>query len=236
MSTLRLDRLLSTATSLTRSQAQKEIRAGAVRVDGALVTDPAAHVAASAHIEYDGAPVALAGPQYLMLHKPLDYVCATHDRLHRTVLELIEVPESVKLLIVGRLDIDATGLVLLTDDGAWLHRITSPRYKVPKIYRVTLAEPLNSQAIATIRDGVQLKDEPRRCEPVVLEQLSDAEWRATITEGKYHQVKRMFAAVGNNVVALHREAIGAVALDAALAPGESRPLTPREIASFDGAF
>jgi len=235
MSTLRLDRYLSNATGLSRSQVQKAVRAGAVTIDGAIVVDPSVHVAQDACVTLDGEPVAIAGPQYLMLNKPLGYVCATHDRLHRTVLELVDAPPSVKLHIVGRLDIDATGLVLLTDDGAWLHRITSPRYKVPKAYRVTLAEPLGDRSAASIRDGVQLKDEPKRCEPVALEQLSGTEWRATITEGKYHQVKRMFAAVGNNVVALHRESIGAVVLDAALAPGESRALTPQEIASFDGA-
>jgi 16S rRNA pseudouridine516 synthase len=232
MSTLRLDRFLGNATGLTRSQAQKAIRAGSVSVDGRIVTDAATHVAASAQILLDNEPVVLAGPQYLMLHKPAGYICATRDGLHRTVLDLVEVPPAVELHIVGRLDIDATGLVLLTDDGAWLHRITSPRHGVTKQYRVTLAEPLAAAAAEVLRAGVQLKDEPKRCEPASLERVSDLEWCVIITEGKYHQVKRMFAAVGNTVLTLHRERIGAVVLDPLLAPGASRPLTPQEVASF----
>lgn len=230
MTSLRLDRYLSNATELSRSQAQREIRAGAVRVDGVPVTDPSAHVTAAAHIEYDGKPVALAGPRYLMLHKPVGYVCASHDRLHRTVFELVAAP--TPLHIAGRLDIDTTGLVLLTDDGAWLHRVTSPRHEVPKVYRATLAEALDENAADMLRGGIQLKDEPRRCEPAVMEKISEREWRMTITEGKYHQVKRMLAAVGNNVTALHRERIGTLALDPALSPGQWRVLSPEEIASF----
>jgi 16S rRNA pseudouridine516 synthase len=232
MNTLRLDRLLSNATGLSRSQVQKAIRAGVVTIDDAVVVDPSRHVAASARVAFDGEPVVIAGPQYLMLHKPLGYVCASHDRLHRTVLELVEAPPGVELHVVGRLDIDATGLVLLTDDGAWLHRITSPRHKVPKVYRVTLAEPLGAHGVAMVERGVQLKDEPKPCAPATLERIADCEWRLTITEGKYHQVKRMFVAVGNQVLALHRERIGTLALDPALAPGAARALNAVEIASF----
>jgi len=232
VSTLRLDRFLSNATGLSRSQVQKAIRAGAVTIDDAVVVDPSTHVAATARVVFDGEPVAIAGPQYLMLNKPLGYVCASHDRLHRTVLELIEAPPGVQLHIVGRLDIDATGLVLLTDDGAWLHRITSPRHQIPKVYRVTLAEPLAAHAVATLERGAQLKDEPKPCAPTTLEKITGTEWRLTITEGKYHQVKRMFAAVGNQVLALHRERIGTLALDPALATGAARVLTAAEVASF----
>jgi 16S rRNA pseudouridine516 synthase len=233
MKTLRLDRFLATASSLTRSQAQKAIRAGAVTVDDVVVTDPGTHVASAARVLLNGEPVTIAGPQYLMLNKPVDYICATRDGLHRTVLDLVEVPESVELHIVGRLDIDATGLVLLTDDGAWLHRITSPRYRVAKVYRVTLAEPLAERAAEQLRHGIQLKEEPKPCEPAELESLSPTEWRVTITEGKYHQVKRMFAAVGNTVLTLHRERIGELVLDPDLKPGEHRALTAEEIARFD---
>jgi 16S rRNA pseudouridine516 synthase len=166
-----------------------------------------------------------------MLHKPAGCVCATADREHRTVLDLLGAERASGLHIAGRLDIDATGLVLLTDDGDWSHRLTSPRHSFPKTYRVTLDAPLGAQA-ATLRAGVALRNEPRRCAPAALEPLGDNRWRVTIREGKYHQVKRMFAAVGNHVVALHRERIGRVALDPRLAPGEFRALTPDEIASF----
>jgi 16S rRNA pseudouridine516 synthase len=246
---MRLDRFLSHATGLTRSQAQRAIRAGDVRVTGAVVTDPGAHVGAHSDIELAGRAIEARQPRYLMLHKPAGCVCATEDREHRTVLDLLDAqnlsgqpvgrsrhPVSrgtrASLHIVGRLDIDATGLVLITDDGDWSHRITSPRHKVPKSYRVTLENPLSEEAAASLRAGVALRNEPRRCAPAELERLADNVWRVTITEGKYHQVKRMFAAVGNRVLALHRERIGNVALDPELAPGEHRPLTADEIAAF----
>jgi 16S rRNA pseudouridine516 synthase len=148
------------------------------------------------------------------------------------VLELLNVPNPARLHIAGRLDMDATGLVLLADDGEWSHRVMSPRHNFPKTYRVTLAEPLSEENAAVLRQGAQLRNEPCRCQPAQIERISDTEVRITVTEGKYHQVKRMFAAVGNNVAALHRERIGAVVLDPVLAPGESRPLTETEITSF----
>lgn len=231
---MRLDRFLSQATGLTRSRAQRIIRSGEVRVDSMVVTDPGAHVTSSACVEYLG-KAATVRPRYFMLHKPAGYVCATADREHRTVLELLDTPNPARLHVAGRLDMDATGLVLLSDDGAWSHRVTSPRYKFPKIYRVTLTEPLSEASAAALGRGVQLRSEPRRCAPANIERISDREARITVTTGKYHQVKRMFAAVGNKVVTLHRERIGAVVLDLALAPGESRTLTETEIASFTRA-
>jgi 16S rRNA pseudouridine516 synthase len=167
-----------------------------------------------------------------MLHKPAGCVCATEDREHRTVLDLLDAQNPTGLHVAGRLDIDATGLVLITDDGEWSHRVTSPRHKFPKTYRVTLETPLSEEAATTLRAGVALRNEPRRCAPAALERLADSAWRLTITEGKYHQVKRMLAAVGNRVLALHRERIGKVALDPDLSPGEYRPLTDEEIAAF----
>ena len=263
---MRLDRFLSHATGLTRSQAQRAIRAGEVRVAETVVTNPGAHVDAHSAIEFAGSLIEERKPRYLMLHKPAGYVCATEDRDHRTVLDLLDAQDQpglhigrsqlpasrgtraslhigrsqlpasrgtrASLHIAGRLDIDATGLVLLTDDGDWSHRVTSPRHKVPKTYRVTLETPLDDEAAATLRAGVALRNEPRRCAPAALERLAGNIWRVTITEGKYHQVKRMFAAVGNRVLALHRERIGALMLDPDLAPGAYRPLAADEIAAF----
>lgn len=250
---MRLDRFLSHAGGLTRSRAQRAIRAGEVRVAGAVVTDPGAHIDAHSAVEFAGRLIEERKPRYLMLNKPAGYVCATQDPDHRTVLDLLDAgtphglhaggcpaPASMQssrgtrasLHIAGRLDRDATGLVLITDDGDWSHRVTSPRYKVPKTYRVTLAAPLDDEAAAMLRAGVRLRNEARCCAPAALEQLADSTWRVTITEGKYHQLKRMFAAVGNHVVALHRERIGALVLDPDLAPGAYRPLTAEEIATF----
>jgi 16S rRNA pseudouridine516 synthase len=229
---MRLDRFLSHATGLSRSQAQQAVRRGEVRVSGRAVTDPGAPVTAADAVEYAGRRLAAPGHRYLMLNKPAGYVCATRDPGLPTVLELIDVPRKQALHIVGRLDLDATGLVLLTDDGDWSHRVTAPRRKVAKRYRVTLAEPLSESGAVQLAGGVMLRNEKRRCRPATIERITDTEIRITVTEGKYHQVKRMFAAVGNRVTALHRERIGAVQLDPALKPGQARPLTAQEVQSF----
>jgi 16S rRNA pseudouridine516 synthase len=234
-SSLRLDRLLAKASGLSRSDAQRAIRRGEVQVDGVPLTDPAAHVASNARIELAGAALAATGPRYFMLHKPAGYVCAATDREHRTVLDLLDVPNKAGLHIAGRLDLDATGLVLITDDGDWSHRVTAPRRGIPKTYRVTLAAPLSADAVAALRIGVTLRGEPRPCAPAGLETLGETVVRLTITEGKYHQVKRMFAAVGNHVVQLHRESIGAVRLDPGLAAGGVRVLTADEVGYFGAA-
>lgn len=231
-SSLRLDRLLARASGLSRSDAQRAIRRGEVRVDGVSLTDPAAHVPGDARIELAGVTLAATGPRYFMLHKPVGYVCATTDREHRTVLDLLDIPNKAGLHIAGRLDLDATGLVLITDDGDWSHRVTAPRHGIPKTYRVTLAAPLGAAAAAALRTGVALRGEARPCAPAELEVLGETEVRVTITEGRYHQVKRMFAAIGNHVVQLHRERIGELRLDPGLAAGAVRPLTASEIGYF----
>ena len=164
-----------------------------------------------------------------MLNKPAGVVCATRDRAHRTVLDLLDEPNKTGLHVAGRLDIDATGLVLITDDGEWSHHITSPRHKQPKTYRVELAEPLTDVARLALEAGVQLNGEPRPCAPAGVEVVAERVLRLTLTEGKYHQVKRMLAAVGNHVTALHRERIGSIVLDPALPEGGYRQLLPEEV-------
>jgi len=231
----RLDRFLSGATGLTRRLAQQAIRGGEVRVDGAPCLDPGAHVDPAAKVVFRDEPVVAASQQYWMLNKPVGVVCAARDSAYRTVFDCIDAPMGATLHVAGRLDVDATGLVLLTDDGDWSHRVTSPRHEVAKVYRVTLAQPLAGTGEEELRRGVTLKGETKPCVPALMEKLSTCEWRVTITEGRYHQVKRMFAAAGNRVVALHRERIGAIALDPVLAPGESRPLTVAEAACFFAA-
>jgi 16S rRNA pseudouridine516 synthase len=143
-------------------------------------------------------------------------------------MELLDEDNLQQLHVAGRLDIDTSGLVLLSDDGNWSHRITAPRHKCPKRYRVTLAAPLDPAAVEQFAAGLTLRNEAKKTKPATLEILTPTEVRLTIGEGKYHQVKRMFAAIGNHVVALHREAIGALQLDESLAPGEYRPLSEAE--------
>ncbi|MES9991973.1 MAG: 16S rRNA pseudouridine(516) synthase RsuA [Candidatus Thiodiazotropha sp.] len=229
---LRLDRYLSNATTLTRSQAQRALRGGRVSVDGEIVKQGATQVSTDARVMLDGVAVGPPLPRYFMLNKPMGVVCATRDPGQRTVLDLFDLPNPERLHIAGRLDIDTSGLVLVTDDGQWSHRITAPSSHCPKCYRVTLAEPLGDEYASRLAAGLQLRGESKPTRPATLEKLSESELRLTITEGRYHQVKRMFAVLGNRVLALHRESIGDLHLDPSLEPGSYRPLLAQEIALF----
>ncbi|RKW37748.1 MAG: pseudouridine synthase, partial [Moraxella sp.] len=143
-------------------------------------------------------------------------------------------PLSARLHSAGRLDVDTTGLVLLTDDGQWSHRITSPKHHYPKTYLVTLADPVEANYSQACAEGILLRGEKEPTKPAELEILDDYNVNLTISEGRYHQVKRMFAALGNKVVGLHRWKIGNLTLDDDLGEGEFRPLTEKEIAYFMG--
>jgi len=229
---MRLDKYLCQALNISRNQAHIRIRRGDVSLDGLVVKKLATPVAEGAEVQLDGAVVVAGGPRYLMLHKPLGYLCATSDGDHPTVLELIPVELQRDLHPAGRLDMDTTGLVLLSSDGQWTHRITAPRSRCPKVYRAELAEPLVADAEQQFAAGMVLRNETQPTLPAELQRLAPQQVRVTLSEGRYHQVKRMFAALGNRVVALHREQIGPVVLDPALAPGEFRPLNEAEIAAF----
>jgi 16S rRNA pseudouridine516 synthase len=226
---IRLDRFLSSATALSRSQAQKAIRGGRVRVDGVEVKQVAAPVSLDAAVSLDESAVAPPLPRYFMLNKPVGVVCATEDPSHRTAIDLLDQPNPAGLHFAGRLDIDATGLVLITDDGDWSHRIVSPTRHCEKRYRVALERNLSEGDIRRLEEGVLLRGEKRPTRAAKLRSVGSTEWQITITEGRYHQVKRMFAAVGNRVEALHREAIGGLVLDPQLKAGEYRALTGREV-------
>lgn len=229
---MRLDKFVSHATGLPRDHARRAIRNKRVFVNELLVTDAARHITTAARIMLDGEPLRLIGPRYLMLHKPPGHVCATTDSDHPTVLDLIDDQDTEGLSIAGRLDIDTTGLVLLSDDGQWLHRVTSPRHRHSKVYQALLQEPLDQVTIDRFASGIMLHGESRATLPAQCCAL-DGQWaEVTISEGRYHQVKRMFAACGNHVVALHRRQIGDILLDEQLQPGAYRPLTDEEIAGF----
>jgi 16S rRNA pseudouridine516 synthase len=226
---MRLDKYLCHATGLTRSRAQGVIRGGQVTVNGELVKRTDHKLPADATVVWREQVITLTGKRYYMLYKPPGVVCANVDDRHRTVMELFDEGERIGLHVAGRLDIDATGLVLLTDDGDWSHRVTSPKRGCGKSYRVTLAEAVEETLIDRFAEGVLLRNEKKKTLPARLEILGSNEVRLTISEGKYHQVKRMFAATGNRVTALHRERIGALELDPTLGPGEWRPLDDEEI-------
>ncbi|MDF1894606.1 16S rRNA pseudouridine(516) synthase RsuA [Rahnella contaminans] len=229
---MRLDKFLSQQLGVSRALVLRELRNKRVTVDGEIVKTGSMKISAEQRVEFDGNVLDLiTGPRYFMLNKPQGYVCSTDDPDHPTVLYFLEEPVAYKLHAAGRLDIDTTGLVLMTDDGQWSHRITSPRHHCEKTYLVTLENPLADGTAAQFEAGVQLHNEDSLTKPAKLEQIEENLVRLTISEGRYHQVKRMFAAVGNHVVALHRERIGEIVMDEDLEPGQYRPLTEQEIAS-----
>lgn len=228
---MRLDKYISNTTDYSRSQVKRLIKKALVAVNGVIVTDPAASITASAQVCLNGAPVSPSGPRYFMLNKPVGIVSATKDREHACAIDLMNEPRPTILQIAGRLDKDASGLLLITDDGKWNHHITSPRHDCRKTYEVTVADPLQNEWIKKFFDGIWLNSEKRRCLPASLKIIEKHQALLTISEGKYHQVKRMFAALGNRVTALHRTKVGDIALDSDLPPGDYRPLSEQEINS-----
>lgn len=229
---MRLDKFLSQQLGVSRALVLRELRNKRVTVDGDIVKTGAMKITPEQVVAFDGNVLdQITGPRYFMLNKPQGYVCSTDDPDHPTVLYFLEEPVAYKLHAAGRLDIDTTGLVLMTDDGQWSHRVTSPRHQCEKTYLVTLENPLANDTAAQFEAGVQLHNEDSLTKPAQLEQIDERVVRLTISEGRYHQVKRMFAAVGNHVVALHRERIGEIVMDEDLEPGQYRRLTEQEIAS-----
>jgi 16S rRNA pseudouridine516 synthase len=229
---MRLDKYLSSATDLSRTDVKYLIRNKHVLIDGEICKSISFHVSDDQTVELDGEVIEQPGPRYFMLHKPKGYVCATKDSEHPTVIDLLDEPNKEKLQVAGRLDIDTTGLVLITDDGQWNHAITSPKRDCKKQYHVTLISNIDEQTVADFEEGIQLRGEERKTLPATMEMLYKNEVLLTISEGKYHQVKRMFAAAGNKVSDLHRKSIGAIDLDPDLNEGEYRRLTATEAQSI----
>lgn len=230
---MRLDKFIAENTGLTRSQAGKILKSGVVTVNGKVEKSGACKISPEDQICYEGEPLAwLDEGQYFMLYKPQGYVCSHDDGDYPTVFQFFDYPLMSKLHCAGRLDVDTTGLVLLTDDGQWSHRITSPKHHCEKTYLVTLADPIEDFYAEKFAEGILLRGEREPTLPATLEILDDYNVNLTISEGRYHQVKRMFAALGNKVVALHRWRIGDVVLDENLNEGEFRPLTEDEVKNF----
>ncbi|TBW55162.1 pseudouridine synthase [Marinobacter halodurans] len=228
---MRLDRFISKHTGCSHKAARQAIAGGRVSQDGITERNPTATVGRFSRLTLDGTVLRSRTAHYLMLHKPAGYLSATTDPQHPTVLELLPEPLRADLHIGGRLDRSSTGLLLLTNDGLWSRRLTEPRVKHPKVYRVTTVHPISPDTAAQFAAGIYLPYERLTTSPAQLEALAGREARLTIYEGRYHQVKRMFAAVGNRVASLHRERMGEIQLDPALAPGDFRRLSAHEIAS-----
>lgn len=228
---MRLDKFLAHHLDASRTIVTKELKAKKVTVDGEIIKSGAYQLSPEQIVQYDGYQIEqVTAQRYFMLNKPQGYVCSTDDPDHPTILYFIDEPMPEKLHAAGRLDLDTTGLVLLTDDGKWSHRITSPKHHCKKVYAVTVEQPLCIELIDIFKNGIQLKNEKSLTKPAELNIIDDFHAELTISEGRYHQVKRMFAAVNNHVVQLHRKQIGKVIVD--IPEGEYRPLTQTEIESF----
>ena len=228
---MRLDKFICKSTELTRSEAKKLLKIGKVTVNDLIVKDPATQVHENNCICIEGQALTARSSRYIILHKPVDTMCSNVDEIYPSLLHLLDVDRAFDMHIAGRLDADTTGLVLITDDGRWSHNIISPKKQCEKVYRVWLRDALKADTAEKFIHGVQLQGEEGLTRPAKLLQVADREVLLTITEGKYHQVKRMFAAVGNKVVGLHREQIGPIKL-ANLPLGEWRYLTQVEVDAF----
>lgn len=176
---------------------------------------------------------------YLMLHKPAGYECSQKPSTYPSIYTLLPGPlrsrgggAAAGVQAVGRLDQDTTGLLLLSDDGKFIHRMTSPRHHVPKVYEVQVKHPLDDRQVARLLEGVVLDDDPRPVRAAACQAVTDHHLRLTLTDGKYHQVKRMVAAVSNRVEGLHRSSVGQLVLPADLLPGQWRWLTSGEVSAL----
>ncbi len=231
---LRLDKYLCGMNVGTRSQVKKELKLGMVSVNGKTITRPEYKVdETTAQVAYKGKVLEYHKYVYYMLNKPAGVVSATKDNLHGTVAELLQSAGFGDLFPVGRLDKDTEGLLLMTNDGRLAHALLSPGKHVEKRYEAELEEGLSKEALQKLEQGVEIGEKhPTR--PARVERLGEKKIALTITEGKFHQVKRMLEAVGNRVVFLRRVAMGSLELDESLAPGEYRELTKGEVEGLGG--
>lgn len=229
MRLLRLDKFLCESRGVSRETARQMIRAGRVQVDGAAQKRPETKVDPAAQtILLDGEDLGWAQQRYYLLHKPLGVVTATEDAREKTVLDLFPPELRRGLVPAGRLDKDTSGLLLLSTDGDWVHRVISPRHEVEKVYLAETEGELTEEDAAALSAGAVLRD-GTKCRPAKLELLGGCRCRVTVTEGKYHLVRRLLASRGAKVTGLHREQIGSLRLDDTLPPGAFRALTETEI-------
>lgn len=207
------------------------VQAGLVRVGGEVVDDPGHEVEPEGLVfEVEGRPWTYHAKALVMLHKPAGYECSQKPRHHPSVLTLLPPPLRTRSVQpVGRLDEDTTGLLLLTDDGTLIHRLTSPKHHVPKVYEATAKHEITDEQLQRLLDGVVLDDDPQPVRALAAERVAPHHLRLTLAEGRYHQVKRMLAAVGNRCEALHRSRFGRLVLPADLAPGGWRWVDPADL-------
>ena len=226
--THRLDRFISQNSDFSISDTRLLIAQKRIVLDGRVASSIQQKVGEFTQVVLDGQCLNDNKPVYIMLNKPRGVVSATKDPKHATVLDLIDHPQKSELHIVGRLDFNTTGLLLLTNDGAWSRKISLPETKLAKTYEVTLSKPLSDEYVVVFREGIYFAYENITTRPACLEILSDYTARLSLVEGKYHQVKRMFGFFQNQVLALHRVSVGSILLEG-LEVGQSRALKIDEL-------
>ena len=231
---LRLDKYLADMRIGTRSEVKTFLRKGLITVDGAVEKRPELKISPQQTVVcYNGTEISYTEYEYYMLNKPQGCVSATEDKQHQTVLDYIPAVRQ-DLFPVGRLDIDTEGLLLITNDGALAHHLLSPRHQVDKTYYARIRGKVTAEDVAAFAEGLDIGEKtltrPAKLEILVSGEISEI--HVTITEGKFHQVKRMFEAVGKEVLYLKRLSMGALVLDEKLQPGQCRSLTPEEIAQL----
>lgn len=233
----RLDKLIASQGRFSRREVQELIKNGAVKVNGITVRDRGAKSDDEKDIIcVNGEQLDFQRFVYIMLNKPKGVVSATNDKNEKTVIDLV--PKEFKgrnLFPAGRLDITTTGFVLVTDDGDFAHRILSPKNHIEKTYEARLAESVTEGQLEAVRNGIELKD-GTKCLPAKVTVLADGEKPVVeikICEGKYHQIKRMFAAAGNGVIELKRTQMGGLTLDLSLKEGECRLLDAHEVQKIE---
>ena len=233
---MKLFRVLQSQGFGTRRECVARVRHGEVAVNGVVCDDPEAEVdPAGLLLTLDCTTWPYRDKAYLLLNKPAGYECSRQPIHNPSVFSLLPAPLLQRgVQCVGRLDQDTTGLLLFSDDGDFIHRMTSPKKGVPKLYRVNCRHPLSEDMLQALSRGVQLHDEPAPIAALACEKVSGQELLLTLGEGKYHQVKRMVAAAGNRVEALHREAIGGLRLPPGLPQGGWRWLDETDLRKLEG--
>jgi len=232
LATQRLDKFLSISCQISKGDVRILLAQKRVLVDGQLAKGIEQRVNKFSKISLDDKVLQENSAHYVMLHKPIGVVCATEDDKHQTVIDLLDFEFKHELHIVGRLDLNTSGLVLLTNDSRWSEAITKPSRKIEKTYQVTLKYSIAQNYVSAFKEGFYFDYEGIKTQPSTLKIITSNEAEVILTEGKYHQIKRMFGRFRNPVVKLHRSQIGSLLLDQQLTPGQSRLLTETEIKLF----
>lgn len=228
----RIDKIIASTGLMSRKEVKKAASQKRIALNGIIVTDCSAKATETDTLTLDKKTVTYTKYIYIMLNKPKGYVCSTDDP-HSPIVNLLlsEQLQKAKLFSIGRLDKDTTGLVILTNDGTLTHNLLSPSKHVDKKYHYNCKSKLSDTDIEKLTDGITLED-GTHCKPAKLEPTGETDGYITISEGKYHQIKRMFAAVGNGITDLERVSIGGVKLDNTLKYAEYRHLTEAELAEL----